>query len=64
MLVVSGLFFMSQYPAISNVGTIHPDSTNEEKPPTTDTDGDRIPDVDENLFAEWVNWTSSDAREI
>ena len=55
---------MSQFPAISNVGTIHPDDTNEEKPPTTDTDGDKIPDVHENLFAEWINWTTSDAREV
>ena len=49
LLVVSGLFMMSQIPAISNVGTTNPNSTNQERPPTTDTDGDDIPDVHENL---------------
>ncbi|HIL66145.1 MAG TPA: hypothetical protein EYG33_08295 [Candidatus Poseidoniales archaeon] len=64
ILVVSGLFMMSQIPAISNVGTIHPNATNQERPPTTDSDGDDIPDVHENLFSEWVNWTANDGRAV
>ena len=55
---------MSQAPAISNVATVHPDDTFEEKPPQTDSDGDKIPDVHENLFAEWVNWTAVDGRPV
>ena len=64
VIVVSSLFFMSQFPAISNVATMHPDDTDEAKPPTTDTDGDQIPDVHENLFSEWMNWTAIDGRDV
>ena len=39
-----------------------PDDTNQERPPTTDSDGDGIPDVHENLFTEWINGTSVDGR--
>ena len=53
---------MSQFPAISPVSNVHPDDTNQERPPTTDSDGDGIPDVHENLFTEWVNGTSVDGR--
>ena len=55
---------MSQAPAISYVATVHPDDTYEEKPPQTDSDGDKIPDVHENLFAEWINWTAVDGRPV
>ena len=55
---------MSQFPAISSVANIHPDDTTGEKPPSTDSDRDGIPDVHENLFEEWLNWTSSDNREV
>ncbi|DAC14172.1 MAG TPA: hypothetical protein D7H86_03315, partial [Candidatus Poseidoniales archaeon] len=62
--IISGLLFMSQFPAISSVANIHPDETTGEKPPSTDSDRDGIPDVHENLFEEWLNWTSSDNREV
>ena len=54
---------MSQFPVISPVSNVHPDDTSQERPPTTDSDGDGIPDVHENLFAEWVNGTSVDGRD-
>ena len=60
--VVISLLFMSQFPAISPVSNVHPDDTNKERPPTTDSDGDGIPDVHENLFSEWINGTSIDGR--
>ena len=44
VLVVLGLFFVSQLPAISNVGTTDPNKTDGERPPATDSDGDKIPD--------------------
>jgi len=53
---------MSQFPTISPVSNIHPRDTNQERPPTTDSDGDGIPDVHENLFTEWINGTSVDGR--
>ena len=55
---------MSYFPAISEVQNIHPDDTEGDKPPTTDADKDGIPDVHENLFEEWVNWTTSDGRDV
>ena len=64
LLVVSGLFFVSQLPAISNVGTTNPNLTDGDRPPVTDSDRDKIPDVHENLFSEWVNFTSTDGRPV
>jgi hypothetical protein len=64
LLVVSGLFFVSQLPAISNVGTTNPNFTDGDRPPVTDSDRDKIPDVHENLFSEWVNFTSTDGRAV
>ena len=64
VLVVLGLFFVSQLPAISNVGTTDPNKTEGERPPATDSDGDKIPDVHENLFSEWINFTSPDNRAV
>ena len=54
LAVIAGLLFMSQFPVISPVSNVHPDDTFGEKPPTTDTDGDGIPDVHENIFEEWI----------
>ena len=62
LAVVISLLFMSQFPAISPVSNVHPDDTDQERPPTTDSDGDGIPDVHENLFTEWVNGTTVDGR--
>ncbi|MBL6891131.1 MAG: hypothetical protein ISR22_03680 [Candidatus Poseidoniaceae archaeon] len=62
--VVVSLLFMSQFPVISPVSNVHPDSTNFEKPPTTDSDGDGIPDVHEDIFAEWINFTAIDGRSV
>ena len=62
VLVVLGLFFVSQLPAISNVGTTNPNMTEGARPPATDSDGDKIPDVHENLFSEWINFSSPDNR--
>ena len=56
LAVIASLLFMSQFPAVSNVANIHPDSTDGTPPPNTDTDGDLIPDVHETLFEEWMNW--------
>jgi len=64
LAAVAGLLFMSQLPAISEVGNVHPDDTKGEKPPNTDSDADGIPDVHESLFEEWVNWSSVDGRDI
>ena len=60
--VVAGLLFMSQFPGLSTVSTVHPNETFGEKPPSTDSDGDFIPDVHETLFEDWINWTTSDSR--
>jgi hypothetical protein len=60
--VIVSLLFMSQFPVISPVSNVHPDSTNQEKPPATDSDGDGIPDVHENIFVDWINFTSVDGR--
>ena len=49
---------MSQFPTISPVSNVHPDDTTGQKPPTTDTDGDGIPDVHEIIFEEWVNFSA------
>ncbi|MBT6645834.1 MAG: hypothetical protein HOB52_08510, partial [Euryarchaeota archaeon] len=64
LVMVSGLLLMSQMPAISPVENVHPGETSGEGPPVTDTDGDGIPDVHENLFNTWVNWTAVDGREV
>ena len=64
MLVVAGLFFVSQLPAISNVGTTDPNLTNKEEPPLQDNDGDKIPDVYEVIFSDWINFTSPDNRSV
>ena len=64
VLVVLGLFFVSQLPAISNVGTTDPNKTDGERPPATDSDGDKIPDVHENLFSDWINFSSPDNRAV
>ena len=64
VLVVLGLFFVSQLPAISNVGTTDPNKTEGERPPATDSDGDKIPDVHENLFSDWINFSSPDNRAV
>ena len=64
LAVIASLLFMSQFPAVSNVANIHPDSTDGTPPPNTDTDGDLIPDVHETLFEEWMNWTAVDGREV
>ena len=53
---------MSQFPVISPVSNVHPDDTTGEKPPTTDTDGDGIPDVHENIFEDWINFSAVDGR--
>ncbi|MDP6870321.1 MAG: hypothetical protein QGI21_06080 [Candidatus Poseidoniaceae archaeon] len=63
-LVVSSLFMMSQIPAISNVGTSDPNTADGARPPTTDSDGDGIPDVHENIFSEWRNFSSVDDRDV
>ena len=55
---------MSQFPAVSPVSNIHPDDTEGAKPPETDTDKDGIPDVHENLFEEWMNWSTTDGRDV
>ena len=55
---------MSQFPSISTVANVHPDDTTQTPPPNTDTDGDMIPDVYENLFEEWMNWTAVDGRSV
>ena len=62
LAVVISLLFMSQFPAISPVSNVHPDDTNQERPPTTDSDGDGIPDVHEDIFSEWINSTAIDGR--
>ena len=64
LAVVASLLFMSQFPAVSSVSSIHPKVTEGEKPPSTDTDGDKIPDVHENLFESWMNWTTVDGRDV
>ena len=64
LAVVASLLFMSQFPAVSSVSNLHPDTTDGSKPPTTDSDGDKIPDVHENLFSEWMNWTAVDGRAV
>ena len=64
LAVIASLLFMSQFPAISSVSSVHPKTTEGEKPPSTDTDGDKIPDVHENLFEEWMNWTTVDGRDV
>ncbi len=64
IMVVSGLFLVSQLPAISNVGTTNPNFTEGERPPATDSDGDKIPDVHENLFGEYINFSSPDGRAV
>ncbi|MBF15108.1 MAG: hypothetical protein CMA97_06310 [Euryarchaeota archaeon] len=54
---------MSQFPVISPVSNIHPDDTNpDDKPFTTDTDEDGIPDVHEIIFEDWVNFSAVDGR--
>ncbi|MGB2267635.1 MAG: hypothetical protein ACPH5T_02855, partial [Candidatus Poseidoniaceae archaeon] len=62
LAVIAGLLFMSQFPVISPVSNVHPDDTFGEKPPTTDTDGDGIPDVHENIFEDWINFSAVDGR--
>ncbi len=62
LAVVISLLFMSQFPTISPVSNVHPDDTSQERPPTTDSDGDGIPDVHENLFVDWRNGTAIDGR--
>ena len=64
LAVVASLLFMSQFPAVSSVSNLHPDTTDGSKPPSTDTDGDKIPDVHENLFEEWMNWSAVDGRAV
>ena len=64
LAVIASLLFMSQFPAISSVSSVDPRITEGEKPPSTDTDGDKIPDVHENLFESWMNWTAIDGRDI
>ncbi len=64
LAVVAGLLFMSQFPAVSPVSSVHPDETTGEGPPVTDSDGDQIPDVHENIFEGWVNSTTADGRMI
>lgn len=64
LVMVSGLLLMSQMPAISPVENTHPSDTTGEGPPVTDTDGDGIPDVHENLFNTWLNWTAVDGRAV
>ena len=64
VMVVAGLFFVSQLPAISNVGTTNPNLTDGDRPPATDSDGDKIPDVHENLFSEYINFSSPDGRAV
>ena len=64
LAVVASLMFMSQFPAVSSVSNLHPDTTDGSKPPTTDSDGDKIPDVHENLFDEWLNWSTVDGRAV
>ncbi len=65
ILVVAGLFFVSQLPAISNVGTTDPNSTTgDNPPPNSDRDGDKIPDIYEDLYSGWVNFTTSDNRPV
>ncbi|MBT6972710.1 MAG: hypothetical protein HOA04_06370, partial [Euryarchaeota archaeon] len=61
---LTALMLLSQMPTVSQVENAHPEETNQEPPPVSDTDGDGIPDVHENNFAEWINWTTSDARDV
>ena len=62
LAVVISLLFMSQFPAISPVSNVHPDDTNQKRPPTTDADDDGIPDVHEEIFQDWINSTAIDGR--
>ena len=64
LAVVAGLLFMSQFPALSPVASNNPNEATGESPPVTDSDGDLIPDVHENLFEDWVNQTTADGRMI
>ena len=52
---------MSQFPGLSTV-LRYTRMKLGEKPPSTDSDGDFIPDVHETLFEDWINWTTSDSR--
>ena len=62
--VVISLLFMSQFPVISPVSNIHPDTTNFERPPATDNDRDGIPNFHEDLFRDWINFTAVDGRSV
>ena len=64
LAVVAGLLFMSQFPALSPVASNNPNEATGEAPPVTDSDGDLIPDVHENLFEDWVNRSTADGRMI
>ena len=63
-VLIAGLMLLSQMPSVSQVDNANPLKTNQEPPPVSDSDGDGIPDVHENTYSEWVNWTTSDAREV
>ena len=64
LAVISSLMLLSQMPAVSQVQNVHPGDTTEEPPPITDTDGDGIPDVHENLFSEGIEWITADGRVV
>ena len=63
-VMLAGLMLLSQMPNVSQVENANPLDTAQEPPPVSDTDGDGIPDVHENTYSAWLNWTTSDARDV
>ena len=62
VLVVLGLFLVSQLPAISNVSTTDPNLATGDEIPQIDTDDDKIPDQHEERYSEDVVFFSTDNR--
>ena len=63
-VMLAGLMLLSQMPNVSQVENANPLDTAQEPPPVSDSDGDGIPDVHENTYSAWLNWTTSDARDV
>ena len=60
VLVVLGLFLVSQLPAISNVSTTDPNLAKGDEIPQIDTDDDKIPDQHEERYSEDVVFFSTE----